>query len=142
MTLRTSLLVLVWSGAVSAQPWVELAAWKPPADQLRVSPKSTCSGLRALTGYEFSIISAKVVRTPKGDAEYCRVLGIVQPEIKFEVALPTSWHGRFLMIGNGGYAGENLEHVSRLMARDAAVDAGFLFAQTNTGHDSEVLGGA
>jgi hypothetical protein len=34
------------------------------------------------------------------------------------------------MIGNGGYAGEDLESVSRQRSRDGAVAAGFVFTQT------------
>jgi feruloyl esterase len=42
------------------------------------------------------------------------------------------------MIGNGGYAGEDLESVSRQRSRDGAVAAGFVFTQTNTGHDAAI----
>ena len=88
MTLRTVLLALVFSLASSAQtwPWEEATAWKQPAGETRISPKSTCASLRALTGYAFSIISASLI--PASRPEFCRVLGLIQPEIKFEVALP------------------------------------------------------
>ena len=101
-----------------------------------------CAALRALSGSEISILTASLMSSGTDGREYCRVLGYIQPDIKLEVALPTSWHCRFLMIGNGGYAGENREHMSRTRSRDAAIRSGFLFAQTNTGHDSEVIGGA
>ena len=41
--------------------------------------------------------------------EHCRVTGLIQPEIRFEVNLPTKWNRRFYMHGNGGFAGETPE---------------------------------
>jgi hypothetical protein len=40
------------------------------------------------------------------------------------------------MIGNGGHAGESLDDAGRVAQRNAALQLGFAFAQTNTGHDS------
>ena len=64
------------------------------------------------------------------------MVGQVLPEVKFEVALPVSWNKRLVMIGNGGYAGENLETPQRTTLRDDALRAGFAFTQTNTGHEA------
>ena len=89
-----------------------------------------------MTGFDITIVTATSTSLGSGGPEFCIVQGFMQPELKFEVALPASWHRRFLMIGNGGYAGENLEQPSRASIRDAAIRAGFLFAQTNTGHDA------
>jgi hypothetical protein len=33
--------------------------------------------------------------------EFCRVMGQILPEIRFDVSLPSSWNRRFLMTGNG-----------------------------------------
>jgi Tannase and feruloyl esterase len=82
-----------------------------------------------------------VAATP-GVPAHCRVTGVLAPEIAFEVSLPDRWNGRFYMIGNGGHAGESLDDPFRVAQRDAALDAGFAFAQTNTGHDSHREPGA
>ncbi|MDB6046853.1 MAG: hypothetical protein JWM63_5404 [Gammaproteobacteria bacterium] len=66
---------------------------------------------------------------------FCRVTGVLAPEIAFEIALPERWNGRFYMIGNGGPAAESLEDPGRVAQRDSALQVGFAFAQTNTGHD-------
>ena len=58
---------------------------------------------------------------------------MLAPEVAFEVSLPAHWNGRFYMIGNGGHAGESLEDPMRVSQRTAALQAGFAFAQTNTG---------
>ncbi len=137
------LLVASFSLGLGAQPVTdEIAAWEAPAGEPRLSPRTGCPSLRALSGFEFSVISAREIAAEGGVASYCRVEGLIQPEIRFEVALPTSWHGRLLVTGNGGYAGENLASPGRQRMRDAIVSAGFVHAQTNTGHDaaSEPLG--
>jgi len=96
---------LLFPIAATVQPWVELAGWTPAAGERQITPSSKCAALRALSGYEISILSASLMRAGTEDREYCRVLGYIQPDIELEVALPTSWQCRFLMIGNGGYAG-------------------------------------
>jgi hypothetical protein len=64
------------------------------------------------------------------------VSGTLSPEIAFEVSLPAKWNGRFYMIGNGGHAGESLEDPGRVAQKNQALQLGFAFAQTNTGHDA------
>jgi feruloyl esterase len=100
------------------------------------APRLSCAALRALTSYEFSIDTATLVAATDTTPEFCRVLGLVAPEIRFEVALPTAWNGRLYMFGNGGYAGESLAAGFRAGRRSSAVARGFVVAQTNTGHDA------
>ena len=45
---------------------------------------------------------------------HCRVMGLLSPEIAFEVSLPANWNGRFYMIGNGGHAGEAMDDRNRV----------------------------
>jgi hypothetical protein len=37
--------------------------------------------------------------------EYCMVTGWIWPEIQFQVSLPTSWNGRYINSGGGGWDG-------------------------------------
>ena len=100
------------------------------------SDPARCTGLRSLTSYDFSVISAVVV-APSGDLpEHCRVTGQILPEVQFEVDLPAKWNGRFLMTGNGGYAGEPLDSPGRNGQRSRILGRGFALAFTNTGHDA------
>src|SRR6058998_3230849 len=46
------------------------------------------------------------------------------------------------MIGNGGHAGEALDNPGRVAQRNQALQLGFAFAQTNTGHDARKEPGA
>lgn len=100
-------------------------------------PRLPCRELRALSSGELTIVSAESVAAAGSTPAFCRVLGVIQPEIQFEVALPAAWNRRLYMRGNGGFAGESLTAPPRLVQRDAALRHGFVAAQTNTGHDAE-----
>jgi feruloyl esterase len=128
-------LALSGAGRLAAQPGPQFSNWKDPAPTK--GPRAACAGLRALTGYEFSVDTAVVVPADAGTPEFCRVLGLVSPEIRFEVGLPAAWNGRLYMFGNGGYAGESLTAANRVTRRNLALSKGFAVAQTNTGHDAE-----
>jgi tannase/feruloyl esterase len=99
-------------------------------------PAVACASLVSLTGYEFSVVSATVSPAASDAPEYCRVSGLIQPEIRFEVSLPTAWNGRLYMFGNGGYAGEALDAGGRVATARRALARGFAAVQTNTGHDA------
>ena len=102
----------------------------------RRAPKGACADLRALTSYTLSIDAATLVPA-RGDApEFCLVQGMIAPEVRFELSLPSGWNGRLYMFGNGGYAGEPLAAPSRVLRRDAALRRGFAVVSTNTGHDA------
>jgi hypothetical protein len=63
---------------------------------------------------------------------YCRVIGIVQPQVKFELRLPLDWNGKFMMQGCGGMCGIiNMEAAEDALVRRYAV------VNTNMGHDGD-----
>ena len=104
-------------------------------------PKKACETLANFKSKEIVRISATMVPAGEG-IPHCRVTGVLSPEIAFEVSLPDKWNGRFYMIGNGGHAGEAMEAPTRVAQRNAALQNGFAFAQTNTGHDATKEPGA
>jgi feruloyl esterase len=125
---------------LGAQNGSQFKDWKISAlaDAAQIKPRGACAALVALTGYEFSVTTAVVV-PPSADApEHCRVAGLIQPEIRFEVGLPAVWNGRLYMFGNGGYAGEALDAPGRVATARRALLRGFATAQMNTGHDASV----
>jgi feruloyl esterase len=107
----------------------------PPSGEPAGAPKLLCSQLFALTGFEFTVESAMPMPADGGTPEFCRVMVNVVPEIRIEVALPARWNRRFLMTGNGGFAGDSLEQPGRITQRSANMGRGFVAAVTNTGHD-------
>ncbi len=106
------------------------------ADPLRQTPRVSCAAVISLTDYDVSILSATTVPAQRDVPEFCRVVGQIQPEVRFELSLPAVWNGRLYMFGNGGYAGESLEAPARVAIRNEALKRGFAAVQTNTGHDA------
>jgi feruloyl esterase len=100
------------------------------------SPRKTCEAMGMFKAKEIVEIHAISVPAANNIPGYCKVTGMLAPEIAFEVSLPEKWNSRFYMIGNGGHAGESLEDPGRISQRNDALRVGFAFAQTNTGHDS------
>src|SRR5580700_813260 len=68
---------------------------------------------------------------------FCRVAGVIKPTadsyIRFEVWLPASnWNGKFLGVGNGGFAG-----AIGFGSMGANVKRGYATAGTDTGHEAD-----
>ena len=61
-------------------------------------------------GADVKIESAKLVAATANLPEHCDVRGVIWPEAKFAVKLPTNWNNRFQMVGNGGWAGTISAH--------------------------------
>src|SRR6185436_8637683 len=66
--------------------------------------------------------------------QYCKVLGVIDREIGFEVDLPGAarWNGKFLMGGGGGFLG-NLQNG----AKPVALHRGYATAATDAGHTQD-----
>jgi feruloyl esterase len=123
-----------------AQNSSQFRDWKDTAlaDNPQAKPKQACAAMVSQTGYDFSIVSAAVAPASGDTPEYCRLVGLIQPEVRFEVNLPAAWNGRLYMFGNGGYAGESIDAPARQNTAKRALAKGFATAQTNTGHDSAI----
>ena len=101
-------------------------------------PAVACESLVSLTDHDYTVVSATRVDATPDVAEHCRVFGVIPPEIRFNVNLPTGWNGRFYMHGNGGYAGNPPDSAGTLRTAGQALARGFATAYTDTGHDSRV----
>src|SRR5262249_60474190 len=62
-----------------------------------VMPGMACANVASLATAETAIVSARVVPAADGVPEHCRVTGLIQPEIRFELNLPANWNRRFYM---------------------------------------------
>lgn len=97
MTLTTRLiavlLCLPLSAAMAAQADDPCAALEPPDGVTFASPPQWVE--------------------QEGLPRYCRVQGLIDGRIRFELRLPAAWRGTFVMAGCGGFCGELLPDLSR-----------------------------
>jgi hypothetical protein len=128
--------------AVKAQAFADVKTSLVDYSKADVEPGRDCETLSTFKSEEIVQISAVKVPAAGDVPAFCRVSGLLNPEIAFEVSLPYKWNGRFYMIGNGGHAGEALNDPMRISQIHAALQVGFAVAQTNTGHDSRKEPGA
>ena len=62
---------------------------------------------------------------------FCRVVAVIETEIKFELWLPDNWNGKYQQVGNGAYTGDiNYPTMGGALAK------GYATASTDVGHDS------
>ena len=107
-------------------PLVVLGAFA--ADQASAGP---CENLLGLGLPHATVTAAMPVAASAGVPSYCAVTAHSHPtsdsDIIIGIALPETWNGKYLQLGNGGYAGE----VPSLIA---GVTAGYATAGTDDGH--------
>ena len=119
---------------------------KPPAPLVTAPQPTTamaCEGLMSLHLEHVTIRDARLaIAKPAGAGApalppSCRVMGTSAPtadsDIRFEVAIPVgqAWNGRYLQVGNGGFAG--LVPEEDILA---GLAAGYATAGTDDGHQS------
>jgi len=80
---------------------------------------------------------SEAVMSTGGAGGFCKVLGSAHPtadsDIRFEVVIPEQWNGRYLQVGNGGFAGVIPE---RSMMAPLAL--GYAVAGTDDGHEDTI----
>jgi hypothetical protein len=102
------------------------------------APVMECANLASKSfGVDVKIESAKLIAEAANLPAHCEVRGVIWPEARFVVKLPTVWNERFQMVGNGGWAGS-----ISTAAVDAAVKLGYASTSTDTGHDAQKEQGA
>jgi len=135
-TLAAAVLFVTTVTPVRAQVFADLKTSKVDYSKADIEPRKACDALAKYKAKEILQIAAVMKPAVAGAPAFCDVTGMLAPEIAFEVSMPSKWNGRFYMIGNGGPAGEALDAADRVSQRNAALQQGFAFAQTNTGHDA------
>ncbi|MDE0366521.1 MAG: tannase/feruloyl esterase family alpha/beta hydrolase [Gammaproteobacteria bacterium] len=89
---------------------------------------SSCRNLYRLTDLQHAIEPGIRVEATDELPTYCRVRGVINRAIRFEVTLPEAWNGRLMFEAVGGSAGVIGDTTSLL-------DRGFAQASTDTGHE-------
>ena len=116
----------VFAGAVLA---VAPAVAQQPCESLPnlTLPRVTISKTSAVSAGKFMLPGEREsVDVP----EFCRVEGVIAPEVKFEIWMPAQWNRKLMVVGNGGLAGsityrQMLEPLRR----------GYAASSTDTGHE-------
>ena len=91
-------------------------------------PNLTISQAAAVPAGKFTPPGEK---SPLDVPAFCRVAGVITPEVKFELWLPQDWNKKLLAVGNGGLAGSiNYRAMLEPLAR------GYAASSTDTGHES------
>jgi len=132
----TAILIAISPTPARAQAFADLKSALVDYSKADIGPHKACEDLGKFKAREIVQIAAAAMPAASGAPAHCRVTGLIAPEIAFEGSLPSKWNGRFYMIGNGGHAGEALDDAGRVAQRNQALQLGFAFAQTNTGHDA------
>lgn len=140
--LGIAILGTVAATAVHAQDFSDVKTALVNYSTADIEPRKECEEMGKFKSKEIAQITAVAASATDASPSYCRVTGLLTPEIAFEVSLPAKWNGRFYMIGNGGFAGDALDNPGRVAQRNEALKLGFAFAQTNTGHDARKEPGA
>jgi feruloyl esterase len=141
-TVVLALAVAAMAAPAQGQAFADLKSALVDYSKSDLEPRKACDALGQFKSKEIASITATVIPASANAPAHCKVAGVLSPEIAFEVSLPAKWNGRFYMIGNGGHAGESLEDAGRVAQKNQALQLGFAFAQTNTGHDARKEPGA
>lgn len=135
--LAASACALLWQGL-----WGAAAATSCSIDALQAALPSDASVLVAqqvASGGTFGEGPADIPypKNPTNLPGTCAVIVNVtsspSSSFRFSIFLPTQWNGRFLQVGNGGFAGG-----INFLDMGAGVRYGFAVASTDTGHNSSI----
>ena len=97
----------------------------------------SCADLSSRELIKMTIDFAESVSGSDAVPPHCRVAGIIETEIKFELLLPEpdKWNGRFLMGGGGGFVGSVQNQARGLFAHGGGpLERGYATVGTDTGH--------
>ena len=107
-----------------------------PLSARAVTPDDcTLTHFQELSPPDTSITLVSLVSAAPPLPEYCKVEASVATPgnvVNFRLGLPTSWNGKFLQLGNGGFAGS-------IESLDEGLTRGYAAASTDTGHQAFVL---
>jgi len=67
-------------------------------------------------------------------APHCKLSGVIDSAIGFELLLPDKWNGKFVMGGGGGFVGSVENQAARLNDGLSPLARGYATAGTDTGH--------
>jgi feruloyl esterase len=110
---------------------ITLAAAQQPCENLKTLalPNVTITLAASVPAGPFTLPTAN--GRPVNVPAFCRVAGVVAPEVKFELWMPAQWNKKFLAVGNGGLAGS-----ISFVAMAGPLQQGYATSSTDTGHSA------
>ena len=102
--------------------------------RVSVMPPDRCTALSSMELIDFRITDSRQVRAEGAEPGHCRVHGVIDTEINFELLLPDDWNGRFVMGGGGGYVGTVQNAALGYGEGPGALERGYATVGTDTGH--------
>src|SRR3569833_4231877 len=129
--------LLRWGGGLKFLAWGAVFATVAVLSVEAQPSAGACEALAGLKLPQVVITQAVTVAAHSSLPAYCKVLASAHPtsdsDIRFEVAIPEDWNGRYLQVGNGGFAGVIPERGILL-----GLAQGYAVAGTDDGHQSSV----
>ena len=101
------------------------------------APRPSCEELVSWGTDGAQITASEIV--PAGDAgpAHCKVSGVADGAIRFELLLPEEWNGKFLMGGGGGFVGSVVNQALQLVP--GLLERGYATVGTDTGHTGTAI---
>lgn len=117
----------------TAQPVLDAAT---AAREIAAQLEKDCAALTGARVANVTIKSAAPHDSGATGPAACRVEGVIDGSIGFELLLPHQWNGKFLMGGGGGYMGSlaNLAQMPEMTMGRPALERGYATASTDSGH--------
>ena len=105
----------------------------------QISANISCTDLSSFTPKDTLIKTTENVET---GTPHCKVSGVIEKEIKFELLLPKEWNGRFMMGGGGAYVGSIQNQALAYGSGPGALERGYETVGSDTGHASSYVDGS
>jgi feruloyl esterase len=99
------------------------------------SGNAAAGSCQLVTFPDFPEVKLTSVTQESAPVPHCKVSGVIGPEIHFELLLPDSWNGKFVMGGGGGFVGS----VMNTSLMFGSLQAGYVTVGTDTGHQGHPL---
>ncbi len=103
-----------------------------PAEEAAVAASPVCDegALRELPDARITAVTEEAE-----PVAHCKVAGVIGTETNFELLLPETWNGKFVMGGGGGFVGS----VMNTSLMFGSLQAGYATVGTDTGHQGHPL---
>jgi len=106
------------------------AAFAQDGSLLVVDTQCAAESLPSLPDVRITTISVETAPVP-----HCKVTGVIGTETRFELLMPHSWNGKFVMGGGGGFVG-SIVNIALLYG---PLQKGYATVGTDTGHQAHSL---